>query len=47
MVKEELGSSEKAEKTDLSWRRSGKERKRELPRRDESEDFQTLYEEPL
>ena len=46
MGKEELASSEE-EKTDLSGRRSGKERGKELPRRDEPEDFQTLYEESL
>ena len=47
MVKEELASSEEEKKqTSLEGEAEKKER-RELPRRDESEDFQTLYEESL
>ena len=47
MVKEELVSSEEEKKqTSLGGEAEERER-RELPRRDESEDFQTLYEESL
>jgi len=47
MEKEELISSEE-EKKQVSLRREAEKREgRELPRRDESEDFQTLYEESL
>jgi len=47
MEKEELVSSEE-EKKQISLRREAEKREgRELPRRDESEDFQTLYEESL
>ncbi len=47
MEKEELVSSEE-EKEQVSLRREAEKREgKELPRRDESEDFQTLYEESL
>jgi small subunit ribosomal protein S1 len=47
MAKEELVSSEE-EKRQASLRREAEKREgKELPRRDESEDFQTLYEESL
>ena len=47
MVKEELGSSEEEKKQTSLGGEAEKREKRELPRRDESEDFQTLYEESL
>jgi small subunit ribosomal protein S1 len=47
MVKEELVSSEEEKKQTSLGGEAEKREKRELPRRDESEDFQTLYEESL
>ena len=47
MGKEELISSEEEEKQTSLGGEAEKREKKELPRRDESEDFQTLYEESL
>ena len=47
MVKEELVSSEEEKKQTSLGGEAGKREKKELPRRDESDDFQTLYEESL
>jgi small subunit ribosomal protein S1 len=47
MVKEELVSSEEEKKQTSLGGDAEKREKKELPRRDESEDFQTLYEESL
>jgi len=47
MVKEELVSSEEEKKQTSLGGEAEKREKRELSRRDESEDFQTLYEESL
>jgi len=47
MVKEELVSSEEEKKQTSLGEEAEEREKRELPRRDEPEDFQTLYEESL
>ncbi|MCJ7803868.1 MAG: 30S ribosomal protein S1 [Desulfobacterales bacterium] len=47
MVKEELVSSEEEKKQTSLGGEAEKRERRELPRRDEPEDFQTLYEESL
>ena len=47
MVKEELVSSEEEKKETSLGGEAEKRERRELPRRDEPEDFQTLYEESL
>ena len=47
MVKEELVSSEEEKRQASLGREAEKREGRELPRRDEPEDFQTLYEESL
>ena len=47
MVKEELVSSEEEKKQTSPEGEPEKREKREFPRRDEPEDFQTLYEESL
>ena len=47
MVKEELVSAEEGTKQTSLGSEEGKREEKELPRRDEPEDFQTLYEESL
>jgi small subunit ribosomal protein S1 len=47
MVKEELGSSEEEKKQASLGREAEKREKKDYPRKDEPEDFQTLYEESL